>query len=567
MAEWLPVDGVDGADIFAVINKPSITNSNAYLLRTTTQLLVFDPGASAAQVDTLNAEIADVLAQAPRRTTLFLTHAHFDHFGAVERLVTGNERPTTILHAAGALALREKDRHHTLAILYRDVVLPELTVDALLFDAEPAPGLRREWRDGPDGVPVQVELFPLHDGHEMEIYATPGHSTCSCTFRIGRHLIIGDVTFGASPGLAGLSGWSGDGLHYSIRLIRHLIERHDIATCWLGHGNALTGIAALSALAATEKQLSTLNGIAEMDEDRITLLRQFAVELLQEIERIFTLIGARLMLVALHLENLEEQQEAERLAKLLDVDDVETQIAEFRQFCRSFEQGGQPELSVAMKAAGTMGRLRRVLTDTESSMHSLASRAEHLIDAFLQTIRGLTFQANMERVALFQLVSDIVRREQSLPVSAEDFLAASDDADEFRRLLVINLSSGSLLRGCAIEFIGGQTDAPFAGEVVTDSARFQNILLSTLETLASRSASKAITIDMAEQGGRMTLDIAADGAGRGFPLIRARLYERAMEQIGGKFAVEADKIVIGFPVAELVSRSADLRGLDGQEAG
>ncbi|KUM25312.1 hypothetical protein AU467_05085 [Mesorhizobium loti] len=551
MDEWHPIEGVANAEILALINKPSITNSNAYLLRTPQRLVIFDPGADPAQIDRLNTLVAGVLEEAQREVFLILTHAHIDHFAGVERLRTGAGKPWTLVHHEGARAIRAKDRRHTLAILYRKFEVPDLAVDATLFGPETLPGLRREQRPGPDGQPIPVEILPLGPGVDLEIYATPGHSSCSCSFRIGRHLIIGDVTFGANPGLAGLIGWSSEGLTYSTRLLRQIIDEHAVSICWTGHGDAMSGALATKMLATVASQVASFGEIAVIDEERITLLRRFATELLHEIERLFTLIGARLMIVAHHLELLEETVEAARLESALNIDAVEAQLGEFRQFCSAFERGEQPELSVAMKAAATMTRLRRTVAEyrqTETGSLSPAARAEHLVDAFLQAIRGLSFQDAITPVNLAEMVDKLVAAEQSPPFGVDDFMAASDDDEAFRRLLVGNLSSASILRGRDIVVRHDRSEA-WDGTAAANVPWLQNILLSTLEAMAAAEANKRIDIIVAKAAGSVAIGIATDPPGPPLPAVRTELYHRTMQQMGGGYEIEDGAVVIKLRLA------------------
>lgn len=543
-SSWQPVDALPDVDFCALLNKPTILTSNAFLLRTRTQLVIVDPGADPAQVARINELVDATLREAPRQVTLLLTHAHLDHFGAADALRPSPGR--TIVHAIGATAIRSKDREQTLAVFYPRAPFPDLDVDVELYGADPAPGLRYEERAGPDGGLLTVGFLSLEPGLELEIYPTPGHSPCSCSFRIGSQMLIGDVTFGASPGLIGLLGWDRNALVQSTRLLRDLIESGGVATCWTGHGGALAGPIALRALRDTERQLELLHDIAPMDEDRATLLRQFAVELLHEIEQLFMLIAARVLVVAHHLEQLEELAEAERLERLIDFDPVERSIADFQKFCRSFEAGEQPELAVAMKAAAALERIRRALpkdVDARTGPASLAARAQDLIDAFLQMVRGLTFRGSPERIDLPHLVEALVRREASHPHDAEAFFAAAEDDETFRRLLVENLSSSAVLRGRSI-VVRRDRAADWDGMAVTDPTRFQNVLLSTLESLVAGSAHKEIELVAGLEAGVPTLAIMHPSARSIVPAIREQLYRRAMQQMGGDFQIGDDAVRI-----------------------
>ncbi|QJP13567.1 hypothetical protein G3545_07805 [Starkeya sp. ORNL1] len=56
---WRPVAGASGAEIFALTNKPPITNSNAYLIRTATRILIIDPSTEPAQIARINELVAE----------------------------------------------------------------------------------------------------------------------------------------------------------------------------------------------------------------------------------------------------------------------------------------------------------------------------------------------------------------------------------------------------------------------------------------------------------------------------------------------------------------------------
>jgi glyoxylase-like metal-dependent hydrolase (beta-lactamase superfamily II) len=547
---WRPVAGASGAEIFALTNKPSITNSNAYLIRTATRILIIDPGAEPAQVARINELVAesltaDELAGRAREVSLLLSHAHLDHFRAADQLNVG-ARPRTLVHAAGARAMRGRDRDHTLAILYRNAAIPDLAIDEEFFgDAPLIGGLRRMATIG--GSNVAVETIEIGPGIAMEVYPTPGHSTCSVSFRIGRELIIGDVPFGASPGLAGLSGWSSEELRASTHRIRALIAAHEIETCWTGHGRPLAGPAAVETMAEVERQLGDLGEIVRIDEERITLLRQFAIELLREIERLMALVGARLLLAANHLEHLEESEEAARLADAIDFDEIDGLLSEFREFSRGFERGDQPELSVAMKAGATVGRIAQAVERFQPvgpRPLTMIGRIEYLIDAFLQAIRGLMFPLPTAATDLVALVQQMIEREQAPAHRAEEFLAAADDEPAFRRLLAENLISSHALWHCEVHLRSAEPE--LVAEV--DPIAFQMVLLSTLETFASHDDGKVLSVDIERRGGDAVLRIGC-GAPPAIPPIRSALYHRAMSRMRGSYTAGAAHVTITAPLA------------------
>ncbi len=98
-------------------------------------------------------------------------------------------------------------------------------------------------------------------------------------FRIGQELIIGVLPFGASPGLAKFQRMEQrGGCRASTRGSARFHRHHGIETCWTGHGRRSSGFA-VATLADVEQQLGDLGEIVRIGEERITLLRQFAIEL------------------------------------------------------------------------------------------------------------------------------------------------------------------------------------------------------------------------------------------------------------------------------------------------
>lgn len=537
---WQAIEGAGDCELTALLNKPSITNSNAYLIRTPGKLVIIDPGNDAGQIERINELIAESQAQHPRRLVILLTHSHLDHYGGVEGLRTGGQRPLTLAHHYAAAAIREKSRERTLALLYRDAHIPDLPVDIELFtDRAPESAelrLTRRTAAGPEGVPIIVEELELEPGLPLQAYTTPGHSPCSCTFRVGPHLFIGDIPFASSPGLAGLLGWNGQDLIASTQLLRQLIAEHGTESCWAGHGAGLAAADAVKLLGRVDVQVHELGAIAPIDEDRIVYLRHLASEMLRELQRLFATLAARLLYVSHRLEQLEENDEAARVAQVLDIDSIEALLEDFEAFCNAFEAGMQPELSVSMKAAASLAKLRKVLATHHLAARyhvSLLQRAEYLIGLFMQCVQGLAFESSLDVAHLPSLIETLLREERLASSSDEDMLLAASDSEEgFRRMLVDQLTSSTILSGLPIEL----RVAPGIGAHVRfDPACFESIFLSTLEMIAANHAPRRITISVT-QDDNVQVRISADAQ---TPLamapVRAALYHRVMQEINGDF--------------------------------
>lgn len=129
-------------------------------------------------------------------TAILLTHAHYDHTGAVAEL---RER-----YPGAALYLNRRDAE----LLGQSI--PGAMSDQL-FPALPGPVLNCE-----DGDTIAV------GGLQVEVLHTPGHSLGSAVFRCGDVLFTGDTLFAGSCGRTDLYGGSMQDMLSSLRRLGQL---------------------------------------------------------------------------------------------------------------------------------------------------------------------------------------------------------------------------------------------------------------------------------------------------------------------------------------------------------
>lgn len=187
---------------------PLETNCYVVVDDASNDAVIIDPGADAERVR------AALAAEGAHATAIWLTHAHFDHVGAVADLVAAEELPV-MLHPA-------------------DLVLYEHAA----FQAA-AYGLTVRSPDVPT-TPLEHGQT-LHVGaHAARCLHTPGHAPGHVAFSFADAgvVIAGDALFRGSIGRTDIAYADHDTLVRSIR--EHLLTLPDDTTVHPGHGAATT---------------------------------------------------------------------------------------------------------------------------------------------------------------------------------------------------------------------------------------------------------------------------------------------------------------------------------------
>jgi len=186
---------------------PLATNCYIVGCEKTKQAAVIDPGDEADRI------MAAVREAGLKVTHVLLTHAHFDHIGAVDEVVKASGAP--------------------LALHPDDLPLLQAGGGALLFDFQPPP--------------IPAEVASLAAGQEigvgeltLRVLHTPGHTPGHVTFYAPAEgaLFDGDVLFADGIGRTDLPGGSFEVLMRSIG--EQLMTLPDDTIVYPGHGPATT---------------------------------------------------------------------------------------------------------------------------------------------------------------------------------------------------------------------------------------------------------------------------------------------------------------------------------------
>lgn len=532
---WRPVPGLESARLLSLLRRPDICCSNSYLVAGPHAVLGIDPGADAAQAALFARLAGEALAAAPRPFVVLLTHCHVDH------VLQAAARPERLVRLGGVLAahagcaevLAEGDPVRS-AAEYFEVPLPRVEVDLPLFSTIP-PSAREDIRRIPCRAgDLRGERLVVGGAPVAEVFAAPGHTPDSVVVRIGDLLFVGDLLFALEPGVAGLPGFDSAALAATVGAVRSLVREGGIVEVCPGHGRVLLADAAAAALARIERALDRGTAVPRITPARITATRVVAVELLDEADRLFAVIGGRLLALAYHLEALGEAEAAARIEAALAADDVEPCLASFARFAREYEAGDRIEYQVVLKAVQATRRIEAILRHGRLAAVgdlALLSRFRRLADDFTATVTGGAPAVARVAVDLNEAVGDVAAAVGGSAAPDGAVLDAADDEAAFLEVLIRRLAAPALYPdgGLAV------STAPGSVPVATDPDRLGDGLRALLEDLAGAGHAR-VGIGVEERG---AIAIRGDPEGaEPFGLRRLEAYRRRFGAIGAVFEVE-----------------------------
>jgi glyoxylase-like metal-dependent hydrolase (beta-lactamase superfamily II) len=474
-------------------------------------------------------------------------------------LLAGSPLDTLNLFVAvqevGAAAIATGDVHLTLGEMFRKELRPHAVHIPLLCRADrekggertlPVPGLGPVslGMDVPGGQGAfhpasQQVTFP--SGTRVLVYPTPGHTPDSICIRIGAVLFCGDILFATTPGVAGIRGFSRDDLLSSIRTLRAIGDTGEVTVWYPGHGDPLGNPAMVKALLKLEKEVCSLRDIHSFDLSRLEEARDHALDILDEAERLFSIIGGRILALSFLLESLGEEAEAEKFREVMDITATDTVLCDFQQFCADVRAGKRVEVQLVPKAVQVLRKLRRSISCEELSCvvdHSTIWRAERLLDEFLATARDIPRDQTPDQVDLWALLESLVTTAHCPPVPDEEIIAAADDAEAFRKALVARLAFLPPVPGLSLALDRENVDLP---PVASDRFRLSDSLMALLEDLEAAGCRDA-RLGVRRRGTAIELVIEAGCPGKE-EILSPRLirrHERRFHLCGGEFSAARD---------------------------
>jgi len=495
---WQPLPGAAGAEIYPYIRKVDVISSNSYLIRTPDALLLIDPGGLMDQAEMLAGLIAECHAERDRPVFVILTHAHVDHFNGMRDVPTFAYANTAVLMVQdeGARALECGDRFLTQADMF-NVSIPPIHAGVHLFSPT-----RTERADSP------IELHLPNGGHlvitrspetpvdgyadherlmvgaslAVDCYHTPGHSPDSICIRIGNLLFIGDILFAASPGVAGMVGWSQEGLIRSLTAMERFLSGEEITIICPGHGRTIAPNDAASMMAMVKNDALALSDIAEFNRERAAEAAVYAEDCMEEVNELFTIMAGRLDYVAYVLSELGEAGIAENATALMNGDKVDELLDAFRSFAEEHHRGQNLSVHLALKAGQVIGKLERSFNKSDLARiidPGMIRRAERLLSDYTTMFRGYTPPREIAPVDLSSLLDVLVAGCTIPACSDDDVLSSTDDDSAFAAILMARIGARPLLEDVNFSIAGKPEHLP----VVIDRDLFTDLITYVLEDL------------------------------------------------------------------------------------
>ncbi|HEX3002313.1 MAG TPA: MBL fold metallo-hydrolase [Methanoregula sp.] len=521
--EWQPLPGAAGASIFPLIRKIDTVSSNSYLIQTPDAIILIDPGGLTAQAEQLMQVVTECRAAKERPFFILLTHAHIDHFIAIQNTPALAVAGAAVLmvQEEGARSLEQGDAAMTQAAMF-DMSIAPIKAGFRLITAD-----RRENA----GVPVDlcftngslvtvtafsagaaswnlnVETIVFGPGSPpIEVFHTPGHSRDSICIRMGELLFIGDLLFAANPGIAGLVGWSQEDLIRSLDGIAALLEKKEISLLCPGHGRLIPVADAQKMLPLVKRDAAALRDIAEFNPDRAAEIAAYAEDIMEQVNQLFTVMAGRLYYISYVLDELEESGTAAELGTLIRGDDIDGLLDAFRAFSEEHHTKKGVSVHLALKAGQVIGKLQRTFK-TDDLSHiidpGIVRRTERLLADYITIFRGFTPPREVTVVDLSSLIEALVEGLTIPPLSSDALFSSADDEKAFARILLSSIGTRPLLEDVDV-VIDNFPDPLF---VTIDSENFTDLLTYILEDLVGKG-SPAIRITVCSSGGCATVGIS-----------------------------------------------------------
>ena len=521
--EWQPLPGAGGATIFPLIRKIDTVSSNSYLIQTPDAIILIDPGGLPVQAEQLMQVVTECRAEKERPFFILLTHAHVDHFIAIQNTPALAVAGAAVLmvQEEGAACLERGDAAMTQAAMFNTTIVPiKAGFQLVTSDRREHPGEPVELCFS-NGALATVTAFPAGatsmslnretivfgpDSPPLEVFHTPGHSRDSICIHMGELLFIGDLLFAANPGIAGLVGWSQEDLIRSLDGIGPLLETKEISLLCPGHGRLIPVADAQKMLALVKRDAATLADIAEFNPDRAAEIATYAEDIMEQVNQLFTVMAGRLYYVSYVLDELEESGTAEELGTLINGDDIDELLDAFRTFSEEHHKKKGVSVHLALKAGQVIGKLQRTFR-TDELAHiidpGIVRRTERLLADYITIFRGFTPPREVTVVDLSSLIGALVGGLTIPPLSSDAVFSSADDEKAFARVLLSSIGTRPLLEEVNV----GIDNAPDPLFVTIDRENFIDLLTYILEDLVGKG-SPAIRIAICGSGSYATVAIS-----------------------------------------------------------
>jgi hypothetical protein len=368
--------------------------------------------------------------------------------------------------------------------------------------------------------------------------------------RIGSLLMLGDLPFAANPGVCGLDGWNHRELVQTLHRVDGLLESPAISVCCPGHGYCVPAESMREKLRLMEVEAAELTDVPLMDAERISGLKVYVDELLEETTALLTIFSGRLYTVSYYLSLLEEQDSAANgVLASLDIDQIDRILSDFRRVAEAFKTSVLPEWTVVLKGVQVARALQKVMSAEHVRQLldlSLVDRAQRRLEDFMNLVRGLQFLQTEQPGSVDEIIATLVQRiKNRTTMESTDLMDALDDDQSFLQALTRLLAAYSPLGD--IEFEVAATGEAIKANIGAE--RLEDILINVMEGMAGMGV-KRISIAARAETGQVEIRLSSQERvdPTAFGKRRLDLYNRTLGWLGGSLeciehAAQADFII------------------------
>lgn len=522
---WQPVTGALGASIYPLIRKIDTISSNSYLLSTPDAIILIDPGGLSAQVEHLAGVIGECRAEKERPVFVFLTHVHIDHFIGVQSS-PAFAHPNAAVFAVqeeGARALAEGDTKLTVAALLETKLLPmKIGLPLVTEDRGNTPGVPvslafpngaeitivQDRYTGKNPRGIRHERITFGPGPALDIYHTPGHSPDSICMRYGDFFFIGDILFAASPGVAGMRGWSQKELLETLPVVEEIIAQGGIRCVLPGHGRDLSAPDAARMLAAVRRDAAALSNIAELSYERAVQTAEYAGDCMEQVNELFTIMAGRLQYTSYLMDELGEGGMAEQANALINSDTIDELLETFRDYATEHHNEQKISVHLVLKAGQVIAKLDRTFNRDELAGiidPTLVDRAARLLSDYTTLLRGFAPPGELSEHDIGSLTGAVMTGLSVPPCSDEDVLTSGDDDAAFVRILLKRIGARPLLEDVDVT-ISLDRDPLHA---IIDGDHYADLLTYILEDIIGTGAGR-VTVSTRPTGSSVAVTVTGD---------------------------------------------------------
>lgn len=530
-AAWQAVPGAVSARWLPFIRDMDLLRSNSYALDLPGAVVVIDPADDPAgpEGSVPRAAVIEALAAGPKPVIGILTHIHIDHSmqaGAFRDRLKPHARALLAVHEEGLRLIEAGDAEATLADLYGKTMAP-LSIDLCIRRGAPGSDHQVLAHKGSGG-----QALPFAGpGRDLEIYHTPGHSPDSICLRAGRLLFFGDILFALNPFVAGIKGWNREDLISSMTLVVRVIGEHGVEWLLPGHGAPIKTADAKKLLESALAQAQKMSSVAGVNRERVKKAREYANELLDEMELVFTVISGRLFRVAHYLDEVGEPCAAKDIRGLLDSDAMDGLLDNLHGASEKVRCGERLDIYLVHDAIRSARKALKLIGGSAIAgliPGFLLSRANSLLKDFLTHVSGLESPPALDRVDLNAAIQSVLEELCGVARSLDEDLTTLDDAG-FVRSLAERMAHFPVLQGLAVAFEPGQE--PVFGQAHAE--RFQTSLACLIQHMGALGADRiAIACRAAGANTMVTLEALGGKAPVAMPANRLAAHIRCFAMAG-----------------------------------